>query len=126
MHTDTELMARKLEEINGSEYRRQGFVITEKLFDDATMESVHRALEHKWRALVEADALGKTKVGRSRNNLFPSRLHLEYPELATFLHHPVFQELCRKLVGPEADLTWDKGLIKPPQTGGLFAVVQDA
>lgn len=125
MNTVTELLIRSIEEITEAEYRRQGFLVTQKLFDASTMARVRQAFEHKWRALIEADTKGDAKVARSRNNLFPSGLHLEYPELATFLHHPIFQELCRRLVGPEADLTWNQGIIKPGKTGGQFAWHQD-
>ena len=103
------------------QFRTKGYAITPKLLDDESLAMVRDVF-----ARIAADNRPGDGTPVVRNNLFPSRLHLKYPEMARFLRHPAFIGLCRQLIGPDADQTWNQAIIKPPRTGGRFGWHQDA
>lgn len=104
------------------QFRLQGHAITGVLFDAATMAKVRAAFEGVWQTVnAQPDA-----IYRVRGNLFPSGLHRLNPDLAAFCRHGVFAQLCRELIGPDADQVWNQAIIKPGQTGGHFGWHQDA
>jgi phytanoyl-CoA hydroxylase len=56
---------------------------------------------------------------------FTPNLAHRKPVLREFVRHPVFQGLCRDLVGPNVDLYWDQAVYKKPEKPRRFPWHQD-
>jgi phytanoyl-CoA hydroxylase len=104
-----------------SHFRKHGYAVTPALLDGACLDVVRGVF-----ARIEADAGQGGKMYRVRNNLFPSGLHRQFPEMARFLRHPVLIKLARQICGDNIDQVWNQAIIKPAKTGGHFAWHQDA
>ncbi|MCC7191931.1 MAG: phytanoyl-CoA dioxygenase family protein [Phycisphaeraceae bacterium] len=94
-----------------------GFFVTPVIFDEATIASVRSEMERIWGEQIEqaqrnnADAITLDQI---RYRPFIARLQ-EYSEpCAAFCRHPIILDLCRDLIGPDADMTWNQTIIKPP------------
>jgi phytanoyl-CoA hydroxylase len=108
----------------------QGFFMTDVLFDDATLEGVRREFRRMWNENVErvtkggGDALA---VEQARDRTFLAQLDHKSEACRLFCQHPAIMSLCRQLVGPDIDMTWNQAIIKPPlpQGDNSFAWHQD-
>jgi len=108
----------------------QGFFITAPLFDDNLLAEIRTEFFAEWDALKkEAAEKGESKRGivDVETRPFLPRIHRNRPACRAFLSHPLFLELCLELLGGEVDMSWDQGIIKPPQAGdNAFGWHQDA
>lgn len=102
---------------------RDGYFITDVLFDDATLEAVRQEFKRFWEA--EIAAAEKTDDAHRKHwaKIRPHMAQLDHksPTCHAFCHHPVFAEICRQLIGPDADMTWNQAILKAPageQTAG--------
>ena len=118
-------------ELINSDQRRsldeQGFFITEVLFDELTLEAVRHEFLRIWQQHIEkakeADSVSQ-RLAETRP--FLPRLHEVSPVCDAFCRHQVFLQLCRELLGPDADTTWNQAILKPPSTSdNAFAWHQD-
>lgn len=93
-----------------------GFFITDVVFEPSVIEGVRAEFERLWRKNIEAQAKGTDTMtlAFTRNRAFLSRLNWESPICDAFIRHPVFLDLCRQLIGPDADHSWNQAIIKPP------------
>jgi ectoine hydroxylase-related dioxygenase (phytanoyl-CoA dioxygenase family) len=104
-----------------------GFFITDVLFDEETLAGVRSEFERVWHEQIE-DAQGHDALTQelARYRPFMSRLHAISPACKAFCRHPVFLQLCRELLGPDADSTWNQAILKPPAASdNTFAWHQD-
>jgi ectoine hydroxylase-related dioxygenase (phytanoyl-CoA dioxygenase family) len=104
-----------------------GYFITDVLFDEETLAGVRSEFERIWQEQIAAaqskDALTQ-ELARYRP--FLPRLHAASPICDAFCRHSVFLQLCRELLGPDADMTWNQAIPKPPAaTDNAFAWHQD-
>jgi phytanoyl-CoA hydroxylase len=108
---------------------RDGFFITDVLFDEATLEGMRREFKRLW----EEHIAWATKTGdpltleQARDRPFFAQLDHKSEVCRAFCHHRVFQEIGRQLVGPDMDMTWNQAIVKPPLPKGdnAFAWHQD-
>ena len=68
---------------------------------------------------------GKLFIAEQGNITFAPNLVLRSKALARFCGHPVFTELCRDLIGPDARLYWEQAVYKKPEKPGTFPWHQD-
>ena len=104
-----------------------GFFITDVLFDEPTLEAVRGEFNRLWQEHIEnarhGDALTQEQA---QHRPFMAQLHERSQVCADFCRHPVFLELCRQLLGPDADTTWNQAILKPPShLDNTFAWHQD-
>ena len=93
-----------------------GFYITDVLFDDVEIAAMRDELLDIATTQQEANKTGGT---------FAYALHQRSARSHEFLRHPVFQQLCAQLLGPDVFQTWNQMIVKMPGTGGNFAWHQD-
>jgi ectoine hydroxylase-related dioxygenase (phytanoyl-CoA dioxygenase family) len=94
-----------------------GYFITPVIFDDPTVTAVREEMERIWREQVEAAERAKVDalaLDQARYRPFIARLQDHSETCGAFCRHPVILDLCRGLVGPDADMTWNQTIIKPP------------
>jgi len=105
----------------------QGFFITDVLFDEPTLEAVRDEFNRLWQEHIEAAREGDALTQeQAQYRPFMARLHERSEVCADFCRHPIFLELCRQLVGPDADMTWNQCILKPPaRNDNAFAWHQD-
>jgi phytanoyl-CoA hydroxylase len=120
------------QEIVNAEQRRsfeeQGFFVTDVLFDEATLADVRREFERLWQdSIATADAGDDIEQQQhARYRPFITQVHQNSVICNDFCRHPVFLQLCRELIGSDADLIWNQAIIKPPaSTNNAFAWHQD-
>ncbi|MCE9591155.1 MAG: phytanoyl-CoA dioxygenase family protein [Planctomycetes bacterium] len=93
-----------------------GYFITDKVIDDGTLMAVREEFIRFWQE--EITGARKTSDARwlelTENRPFISQLHLRGRACDAFCRHPAIMDLCRQLVGPDADMTWNQAIIKPP------------
>jgi ectoine hydroxylase-related dioxygenase (phytanoyl-CoA dioxygenase family) len=97
------------------QFQQQGYFITDVVFDESTLQPMRDEFNRLWQEIIEAarqqDALTQ-ELAQYRP--FMSRLHEKSETCAAFCRHTVFQELCRQLIGPDADLSYNQAILKPP------------
>src|SRR5688572_11801224 len=105
----------------------QGFFITDVLFDEPTLEAVRGEFNRMWQEHIRAArARGALTQEQAQYRPFMSRLHEHSEVCADFCRHPIFLELCRQLIGTDADMTWNQCILKPPsRSDNAFAWHQD-
>lgn len=111
-----------------TQFRDNGFFITDVLFDAATLDAVQAEFQRMWdEDIAAAERGGDAKQVRlARRRPFFARLGNRSPVCAAFYRHPQLLSLAEGLIGPDADMTWDQAIPKPPSEGLAFAWHQDA
>lgn len=109
------------------QFHRDGYFTTDVLFDERTLESVRNEFDRLWdENVAEAGKTGDAKAAElARLRPFIGEVHTRSEICKRFCFQPVFQELCRRLIGPEADLYYNQAVCKPPGKGRSFAWHQD-
>lgn len=107
-------------------FREQGYLITEPLFDEVTLDRVTAECE-RVRAETDArlaaeDRSGITLRGR---RYFLARLHAESELCRKIVTDPKLVRMAVDLLGPDVRLYWNQAVIKPPHQGASFAWHQD-
>lgn len=106
-----------------------GYFITPVLFDEPTLEGVRAEFNRLWAEHVEATK----KHGDARDvelqtvRAFFSGLEHRSTICREFLRHESMAQLCRELLGPDADRGWNQAICKAPLPKGdnTFAWHQD-
>lgn len=106
----------------------EGYCITDVLFDDASIAGVKAEFERLWQ---ESIASCETKGNAKDIDLMHTRPFLAYLDkhsaiCRAFCLHPIFADICRQLIGPDVDMSWNQAIIKPPAVGKAFGWHQDA
>jgi phytanoyl-CoA hydroxylase len=97
------------------QFEAEGYFITDVVFDDEVLAPVRAEFERFWQERIEAAQEGSARdQEQARYRPFLSGLHVNSSVCYDFCRHPVFLQLCRELLGPDADLTWNQAIIKPP------------
>jgi ectoine hydroxylase-related dioxygenase (phytanoyl-CoA dioxygenase family) len=110
-----------------AQWQELGYFITDVVFDEATLEPVRAAFHRLHQEMIEATA-GSDALAReqARYRPFLGRIQQRNEVCDRFCRHPVFLDLCRQLLGPDADMTWDQAILKPPSPReNAFAWHQD-
>jgi len=92
----------------------EGYFVTPKLFDDDTLAAVREAFAKLWAEDIERSK-SQDELAQLLAQFRPFMCRLEHRDdtCAAFCRHPVFLELCRQLLGPDADRTWNQAILKP-------------
>lgn len=119
-----------LTEAESRQYQRDGFLVLDNLFAADQMDVLQREFQRAWDDAIahaekaNADARSLRMV---RVRPFLSNMHKASPACAAFLKHPSLLELCRQIIGPEAECMYNQAVIKAPeQANNSFAWHQDA
>jgi len=109
------------------QFEEAGFFITDVLFDEPTLEGVRLEFERVWKEKIEAAQGSDASTQElTRYRPFLTRLHTVSPKCDAFCRHPIFLQLCRELLGADADMTWNQAIPKPPAPmDNTFAWHQD-
>lgn len=104
------------------EHRRlldtQGFFFTPVLFDAPTIAGVRGEFQRLWDQNVAwASKQDKITHHLAKTRPFLSQLDRKSPVCDAFCRHEAFMNLCRSLVGADADMTWNQAIIKAPEGG---------
>ena len=110
------------------EYDETGAFLLEAAFTAAEMDEVSDAIAPFEKATE--DALRKLEGGRyliAKADAITFTTHLvgKSEALRRFSRHPVFQDLCHDLMGPNARLYWDQAVYKKPGNPEEFPWHQD-
>jgi ectoine hydroxylase-related dioxygenase (phytanoyl-CoA dioxygenase family) len=95
---------------------RDGFFVTDVLFDEATLEGVRQEFKRFWDKEIAAAVKSGDAHKLHWAKIRPHMAQLDHfsPICHAFCHHPVFADLCRQLLGPDADLSWNQAIVKAP------------
>lgn len=97
------------------QFEKDGFFTTDVVFSDNELAPLRDEFERFWKQLRETASSQDANVQeQARYRPFMIRLHETSTVCADFCRHPVFLQLCRELLGPDADLSWNQAIIKPP------------
>lgn len=94
----------------------QGYFITGKAIDEGTLSAVREEFIRFWQEEIRrAREQGDVKwLELTQHRPFISQLHLRGRACDAFCRHRAIIDLCRQLVGRDADMTWNQAIIKPP------------
>jgi hypothetical protein len=106
------------------EFRERGLVVTDVLFSRDELEPVRLECQRLYRESIA----GQEGDPHKRLRPFLPGVHARSEIIAAFTRHPVFQELARALVGPDADQAWSQACLKLPDAGDIttFPFHQDS
>ncbi|MFA7343058.1 MAG: phytanoyl-CoA dioxygenase family protein [Terrimicrobiaceae bacterium] len=96
-------------------YLEDGFVNPGIILPEESIAPVREYL------IAKKDSSGDSKPGGT----FLADLHPESKLVADFCTQPLFVEMCRLFIGPEAYLCWSQMIAKEPGKSGVFAWHQD-
>ena len=93
-----------------------GFFITGVLFDEPTLAGVRGEFQRFWdEEIAAASRAGDAnKLHWAKVRPLVSQLDHRSGICRAFCHHAVFADLCRQLIGPDADLAWNQAIVKAP------------
>lgn len=102
----------------------QGVCLTDVLFPAEEIEAVRLDCQRVYRQRLEQEPGHVAQQVRP----FLPKVHTESEVVSEFLRHPVFQTLCRELVGPDVDQAWNQACLKlpDPEELTLFPYHQDS
>jgi ectoine hydroxylase-related dioxygenase (phytanoyl-CoA dioxygenase family) len=97
------------------QFETEGYFITDVVFDEEVLAPVRAEFERFWQERIDSMELENAHAQeQARYRPFLAGLHVNSNICFDFCSHPVFLQLCRELLGPDADLTWNQAIIKPP------------
>ncbi|MEO6847443.1 MAG: phytanoyl-CoA dioxygenase family protein [Chthoniobacterales bacterium] len=107
---------------------KDGYCITDILFDEATLKAIQSEFQRMWEEEIEAAEKSgdAARIDFAHTKPFMSYLHLQSEACKAFTQLPPFVNACRQILGPDVDMTWDQSIIKPPSEGKAFGWHQDA
>jgi ectoine hydroxylase-related dioxygenase (phytanoyl-CoA dioxygenase family) len=109
-----------------NEFARQGFFITDPLFDSRTLDEIAAEFE---RIRAEEDAAlgedGTRGITHKGKRYFLAKLHERSEPCRRMVTGRSMTELAVAMLGPEVRLYWNQAVIKPPLQGASFAWHQD-
>jgi ectoine hydroxylase-related dioxygenase (phytanoyl-CoA dioxygenase family) len=100
------------------QFERDGYFMTDVVFDEHTIAGVRAEFERIWAEMIEAAVKrGASEQERAliRYRPFMSQLDHKSQVCRDFIRHEVFQALAAELIGPDVDQTWNQAIIKAPQ-----------
>ncbi len=111
------------------QFEIDGYCILENVVDTATLDSLREECAFfVAREDAKMDALGVDVLDITHRN---KRYHASFcirdrPELGRFAFGPIIEELCKKLVGPDAYLFYDQFVVKGAEAGMKLSWHQDS
>lgn len=116
-----------LTETHLARFRDEGFCILDDAFDPGELREVSAEFNRVWRedvAAAEVKGLPR-QIELAKLRPFIGQVHARSAACEAFVRHPTYLELCRRLIGPDADLYYNQAVIKPPSRGKAFGWHQD-
>ncbi len=103
-------------EENRRTWNELGYFITDVVFDEETLEGVRADFKRMWGEEIENAKKTGDQLAIDWATLRPHMSQLDFRSQACkeFCRHPVFQELARQMLGPDADMTWNQAIVKAP------------
>jgi ectoine hydroxylase-related dioxygenase (phytanoyl-CoA dioxygenase family) len=110
------------------QFRESGYLLTDVAFDTAQLQAMADEMDRVYQEhLAAARASGDAdRVAATRGQRAYAPFHTMSDVAAEFVKAPVYLELCRKLIGPDADLYYNQAATKPPTRGRIFGWHQDS
>lgn len=115
-------------EAQRQQFADDGFFITDVVFDEPTLAGIRGEFTRFWNEeIAAADQTGDPlKMHWARVRPHMAALNHRSELCRAFCHHPVFADLCRQLLGEDADLTWNQAIVKAPMPAGSADTRQNA
>ncbi len=116
-----------LNDDTAASYDRDGYFLLEDAFTPAEVDEVIQAIDPIEARVEKAlrDQGGEYRIARADSITFSIHLVKLSETLKAFSRHPVFQGICRDIIGPGARLYWDQAVYKKPGTPEEFPWHQD-
>jgi phytanoyl-CoA hydroxylase len=110
------------------DFRERGYFLTAPQFSAAELRGISAEFERLWRLEIAATAATGDQAAllKAEHRAFIGQAHSKSEVLAEVVHAPIYQEACRLLVGPDADLYYNQVVIKSPRQGRQFGWHQDS
>lgn len=108
-------------------WNRDGYFLLKSCFTAAEVKEVRDTIdpfEAEYEAQLERQG-GSFGISKASALTFTTHLVPRSEKLKQFARHPVFAELCRTLLGPDARLYWDQAVYKKPGNPDEFPWHQD-
>ena len=119
---------RRVSEAQARDYDDRGFFVLEDAFTPEEMERAKAEIapfEGQTEAFLRTRKDGTFMIAKAGAITFTTHLAKRSPWLRAFCAHPVFQDLCHDLIGPDARLYWDQAVYKKPEPAREFPWHQD-
>jgi ectoine hydroxylase-related dioxygenase (phytanoyl-CoA dioxygenase family) len=102
--------------------------VVDGAFAEAELAPVLAEFNRLWEETIrEAEATGTPRQAElARLRPFIGQVHTRSAVCERFVRHPVYLDLCRALIGPDADLYYNQAVLKPPAKGKAFGWHQDS
>ena len=110
------------------QYDQDGYFLLEGAFSAEELATVIDAIdpfEQELEKTLRQMKDGKMFIAKADAITFTAHLVSKSEELKAFAKHPVFQKLCRDLIGEKARLYWDQAVYKKPGNPEEFPWHQD-
>ena len=126
--TDLGRPLRLVGEEQARSWDERGFFVLEDAFDADTIARVERETdrhEQKMEAFLRTRENQELFIAKADEITFAPNLVTRSALLRSFCAHPVFQDLCHDLIGPDARLYWEQAVYKKPEPEREFPWHQD-
>ena len=110
-----------------AQFRQEGWFVLDNPFTDAELAEVLAEFNRLWADDVKAaEAKGLPRqIELAKLRPFIGQVHEKSAACGRFVRHPAYLDLCRALIGPDADLYYNQAVLKPPSKGRSFGWHQD-
>jgi hypothetical protein len=109
------------------QFHDQGFFILDPQFTPGELNGVKSEFHRLWdEELLKKSNLNKTEEEFMQVRPFIGHVHSRSDLCAHFCQSLIFQEITRKLIGPDVDLYYNQAVMKPPSKGKAFGWHQDS
>jgi phytanoyl-CoA hydroxylase len=119
---------RLISEEQAAQYNREGFVVFENVFDDATIDALLSELdplEEKSAEFLRQHFDGKAFIARADEITFSPHAVIHSPLAQLFTRAQFFLDLTYDLLGSDVRLYWDQLVYKKPGNPEVFPWHQD-
>jgi ectoine hydroxylase-related dioxygenase (phytanoyl-CoA dioxygenase family) len=109
-------------------YNRDGFIVMQDVFDDATIDALVAELdplEEEGATFLREQLEGKAFIARADEITFTVHAVTRSKIAKAFTRSPFFVELVHDLLGPDVRLYWDQAVYKKPGNPQNFPWHQD-
>src|ERR1044071_562124 len=105
-----------------AQFRTDGYFVLDNPFTDAELAEVLAEFHRLWADDVKAaEAKGLPRqIELAKLRPFIGQVHEKSAACGRFVRHAAYLDLCRALIGPDADLYYNQAVLKPPSQGRSF------
>lgn len=108
------------------QFIEQGYFLSDTLWTPREMSLMSDEFQRIWDEELESERQEDPKAAElTKLRPFIAQVHRRSSLCERFCHSPIFLDICRTFIGPDAHLYYNQAVLKPPGRGRSFGWHQD-